>query len=547
MAKRMKFDTAARLAIANTLRFGDTDIFPFPFERFVFQDNVDKSASLLKQIDSQFDDNLTKYPPHNEHALTPTGYFGFRWATQIDFLWNAYFLSCVLVLAESIEEARVKRSVNRVFSYRIDIDHTSGRIFSDDIGFRTFISESIRLSSDHKFVVLCDISEFYPRLGHHRLENALKQVDGRSNYPKKILRFLGNFSRTNSFGLPIGGPASRILSEITINQVDQLLVGRGIAFTRFADDYHIFADSREDAYSKLIVLSEKLSLNQGLTLQKSKTRIMSAAEFGATLPQRSIADTDGETSGPSDQRTDSDKTTNLMSFSLRFDPYSTNAAEDYERLRDELKKYDILSMLRDELGKTKIHGSVVKRLIRAIRFIDDDLRDEAVVSLLSNSDLLYPVFSSVLILIDQIIPDLSVRTKTTIKDMIIDLIKSDSHVLRLDIHLAFAIRVLSHFNEPEIVSMLQGLYEARNSAMIRRDVILVMGRWGEWYWLSDVKNRFRTLSVPERRAFIVTSYKLKDEGNHWRQHIRSELSPHEDLIRDWASNKSSDSKWKTAL
>ena len=110
------------------------------------------------------------------------------------------------------------------------------------------MERSIKLSTDFEFVVACDISEFYPRLGHHRLENALKQIAGDTPYPKRIMQFLSNYSNTRSFGLPIGGPAARILSEITINQIDRLLIGNGITFTRFADDYHLFAKSREDAY-----------------------------------------------------------------------------------------------------------------------------------------------------------------------------------------------------------------------------------------------------------------------------------------------------------
>jgi hypothetical protein len=80
------------------------------------------------------------------------------------------------------------------------------------------------------------------------------------------MKFLNHFSNANSFGLPIGGPAARILSELTINQIDRLLLSTGVKFTRFADDYHIFAASRDDAYRHLNFLSEKLYTNQGLSL-----------------------------------------------------------------------------------------------------------------------------------------------------------------------------------------------------------------------------------------------------------------------------------------
>ena len=271
------FENAAKLAIKNVVEHGDTDIFPFPFERFVLQDQEIEILTLLHEYNDNFDEYLARYAPLNVNALSPVSYFGFRWATQIDFIWNVYLLACVLTIRKGIEAARIPPDRNCVFSYRLAPEKESGSLFNRAIGFRAFMESSLQMSKEYEYVVLSDISEFYPRLGHHRLENALRQVDPSSDYPKKIMSFLSNFSRTNSFGLPIGGPAARILSELTINQVDRLLLGRGIPFTRFADDYHLFAGTREDAYRHLIFLSEKLSLNQGLTLQKSKTRIMSSA------------------------------------------------------------------------------------------------------------------------------------------------------------------------------------------------------------------------------------------------------------------------------
>lgn len=542
MVSKVQFESSARIAIKNIVNHGDTDIFPYPFERFVFQDNFDNVLKIVKEYNENFDSYLARYSPFNVSALSPVNYFGFRWASQIDYIWNVHFLSCVLALSKKIEAARVPVSENCVFSYRLSLDKQNGSLFQKSIGFKEFLNVSFDLSKNYNFVVLCDISEFYPRLGHHRLENALKQIDSSSEYPKKIMDFLSNFSRTNSFGLPIGGPAARILSEITINQVDMLLIGKGIKFTRFADDYHIFANSREDAYKSLIFLSEKLSVNQGLTLQKSKTRIMSSAEYQATMPSR-----EGNTQENAEESSSVDQREKFLAFSLRFDPYAPNAEEDYEKLKAEIKKYDILSILREELGKTRIHTALTKKLLKSIRYLDDGLKSQAVLSVLSNSEVLYPVFSSILMMLDQIIEDLDVTVKEEVKEKIISLISEESHIFRVDLHLSYAIRVLSHFNDPSVISLLQRLYELRSSPIIRRDIILTLARCGEWYWLSDVKNNFRQLSSPERRAFIVASYALQDEGRHWREHAKDEFSPYENIILKWAGEKANEKGWRISL
>ena len=273
MPTKRQFTVAATTAVQNLIKHWDTDIFPYPFENHAFYDNQKALVELIYEYDQHFNDYLTRFPPSNINALTPTSYYGFRWATQLDPIWNMLFLTCVLLIGKQIEAARIPPKDNFVFSYRFKPNRTSGDLFDRRYNWRQFMLTSLEKSQKYEYVVTCDISEFYPRIGHHRLENALLQIAGDTGYPTKIMAFLSNYSNTRSFGLPIGGPAARILSELTINQIDRLLRNARIDFTRFADDFHIFADSREDAYRHTVLLSEKLFENQGLSLQKSKTRI----------------------------------------------------------------------------------------------------------------------------------------------------------------------------------------------------------------------------------------------------------------------------------
>jgi Reverse transcriptase (RNA-dependent DNA polymerase) len=270
MVKKTEFASAAELSVQNVIRHGDTDIFPFPFENHAFFDKQPELISLIKKYDENFEEYLIQYPPKNVSSLTPATYSGFRWATQIDPIWNMHFLASVISIGTKIEEARIGQDHETIFSYRFNPNKETGDIFDRDTGWLQFMRRSLKLAEIHPFTVICDISEFYPRLGHHRLENALRQVAGDTPYPKKIMSFLSNFSNTNSFGLPIGGPAARLLSEITINQVDKLLNSKGIVFTRFADDYHLFSQSKEDAYRFLIYLSEKLFINQACRSQRPR-------------------------------------------------------------------------------------------------------------------------------------------------------------------------------------------------------------------------------------------------------------------------------------
>ena len=535
------------LAINNIVKHGDTDIFPFCFENHMFFDDNSETIELLLQYHENFQIYLSRYPPRHVSALAPVGYNGFRWATQLDPIWNAYLLACVLAIAEKIENARIAKQQDIVFSYRFEPDLNTGDLFNRCYTWSKFVRRSLELCDSYQHVVVCDISDFYPRIGHHRLENALKHVDNQSGISSRIIEFLKNFTNSRSYGLPIGGPAARILSELVLNQIDWLLNNQGIKFARYADDYHLFSNDSNHAYQNLIFLSEKLFTNQGLSLQKSKTRIVTTAEFKATSPIREDKNNRDDDKVMSNVE-DVVPPRLLFRFSLAFDPYSPTANKDYENLKEELKRFDIMSLLRSELQKSKIHAALTRKIVQAVRHLDEKIRDDAIRTILDNSEILYPIYSSVLILLNQVFDNLSESTQIYVIERIRELISNDSVIMRVDIHLAFAIRVLSHKRDEISQGLLEQLYESRTSPLIRRDIILVIAKWNGWYWLSDLGNRFRELSGPEKRAFIVASYELSDEGSHWRSNIKKEFTPFEKLVRDWVSKKKSqDQNWKIPL
>jgi hypothetical protein len=116
--KRMSFGQALRSSLRNIAKYGDTDIFPQPFENHIFFDEPEKSLGILEEIHNKFDFYLAAYPPLTIDTLAQVGYTGFRWATQIEPFWNAYYLALVLALADKIEAKRIPSSTRAVFSYR---------------------------------------------------------------------------------------------------------------------------------------------------------------------------------------------------------------------------------------------------------------------------------------------------------------------------------------------------------------------------------------------------------------------------------------------
>jgi hypothetical protein len=312
-----------QLAVRNVAQHGDTDVFPFPIENHWFHDQEDEIVRLLQAIDDDFLGQLASYPVFAVTSLSSVGYAGFRGATQIDPLWNAYLLALVIEIAPDLEAARVPRSDSVAFSYRFRPSAKKATLFDADLGWGSFQRTALEKAEDHDVILSTDISDFYSRIYHHRLENALNDATQNTEVVRRILFILAKLTPGEvSFGLPVGGHAARVLAEILLNRTDRLLQTDGINYCRFVDDYYIFADSRDDAQAALIHLSEVLLTNEGLTLSRLKTRFMSRAEFTRSSPMA-----DPESADSLEER----ESRRFLKLRLRYDPYSSSAEDDYEK------------------------------------------------------------------------------------------------------------------------------------------------------------------------------------------------------------------------
>lgn len=447
-----------------------------------------------------------------------------------------YLLGIVLSEGVGIENARIPLSKNTVFSYRLLNDTSIGDTFLSTTNWRTFILHSIDKAKTHKHVIVCDIADCYYRMPHYRLDNALRQLQGNANARHQIMHILSNFSSSKSYGVPVGGPAAHILVELVLNLTDQPFKTHGIQFCRYADDYHIFVDSIDEAYDKLAFLSEKFLRNDGLTIQKSKTRIISSSEF--ILSQNLLI------SPEEDINSDM---SHLFSLDLKFDPYSTTAEEDYEALRLELSRIDILSLLNRELAKTRIHGAVAKRIVSAVRHLKPLVMKDAILTMLNSIEALYPIFPVVEITIKACFDQLDKISQETVCGIIREKIFDKSFVLKNEVNAAYAVRILSKSKSSDNEDALVTLYERFVSPLVRRDIILTMAKWQEFPWLSDKINDYQSVSPWEKRAYIVASYKMGDAGSHWRRQVSATFSPIEKILQTWMSARVSSPTWEIPI
>lgn len=114
-------------------------------------------------------------------------------------------------------------------------------------------------------------------------------------------------------------------------------------------------------------------------------------------------------------------------------------------------------------------------------------------SFIKNAELLYPIYANVLYVAKALFSELSPEAKDEIIEYIRRCIQTKSHVVQVELNLAFAVRLLSCEKGGENEEILNKIYRETTSMAIRRDIILAMARWEAWPWLSDLRNNFRTL------------------------------------------------------
>ena len=197
-------------AIRHLCRYGDTDIFPRLPELAFFAEEESPILSELLKLD------LDSYTPDGAvEALAPKGRYTFLIAHQLSALDTLLLVACIVEIGENVETKRQPVGGFRAFSYQFAVDDKTGQIFRDDRTYKDWLHKQLHiLTHDDKItrVVSTDISDYYSRISFRRLENLLDDVapdHGSVRFIKKHIRII---RAKQSFGIPVGGSAARLLA-----------------------------------------------------------------------------------------------------------------------------------------------------------------------------------------------------------------------------------------------------------------------------------------------------------------------------------------------
>lgn len=280
---------AVRRSIKNILFEGTTDVpvFNYLFEIEILQNSPqlqnDIVYSIVESI-SNCDFNSVKLKLYNKILVPKSKIAEFRFVAFMDLYEEIFYLTLAILLAPFIERERINLNKYKIFSYRYSLDNkNSANLFNKNYSYTAFkstTSKNIRKKGNN-ITVYFDISNFYDRLNLHRLNSQLLSIETLKGYTD-VIEFLNQlllyWSSRDSYGLPVGSNASRILAEASLIGVDSFLEEKNIKFVRYVDDYRIFTTDLAEAYEYMNLISSRLQ-KEGLFINGSKIKFIDNAQF----------------------------------------------------------------------------------------------------------------------------------------------------------------------------------------------------------------------------------------------------------------------------
>jgi group II intron reverse transcriptase/maturase len=129
----------------------------------------------------------------------------------------------------------------------------------------------------YRTVLEADIQGFFDNIPHRIIEEAVAAEVADGNILQLVKRFLAagvmedGVWKPTTIGTPQGGVVSPLLANIVLNRLDWRLDQRGYRFVRYADDFVVLCQNKQQAQEALEVVREVLQGELGLTLSPEKT------------------------------------------------------------------------------------------------------------------------------------------------------------------------------------------------------------------------------------------------------------------------------------
>lgn len=496
----------------NAISFhGYSALLPEPIEWKTVINHRDEIINYIKELD------LDIYKPFKPlRVFAPKNRANIRVVHLLHPQDLIIYTALTLIVKDDIESGRISKRSKRVFSYRVDTSNKD-RLY-DARGAHDEYLDYLKRKTDKKnvkFVGIADIADFYPRIYQHRLENVIETISSnpRGVEVARVLvkKLISNLMGRNSYGIPVGPYASRVLAEAVLIDVDASLHSKNVDFVRWVDDYNIFCKSEYEAQSTLFELGEWLFTNHGLTFQSAKTKILPLKRYLSEILVK-----------PDDQLSNRDQAVELLQ------DFSSNYEEVYEEDLDEeeiqevlvkLQGLDLLGMLNESISdQNLVDYEIVKYVLTKLNRVpgvSEDLKKQVLNFVINNADLLYPVAEQIAKYIHNY-EGLSTQEKKSISKQLLKPLKSKRNPPP-DYYAMWILWIFSMSEDWNHSKEIIKLYQNSTSEVLKRYAALAISKCGSRSEALVIKNDFSASSDLVKLAILSSSNKLgKDERKHWK-------------------------------
>lgn len=496
---------------------GDNDTLPFDLDNRFISERYEEMAKIAfdfyiqleKSGERQASKTLDSLSIFHERLLTPSGTSGFRITTKIHPFWNVYINGLAIAIAEKLEPLRC----DRAHSYRYS--NEEDKIFKREHSWYSYKEATLQeLSADNteSVIIQTDISAFYDHIYHHRLENLIGDLFQNSKtIAVQVDRILNQMSSGRSFGLPVGGQCSRVLAEVLMSAVDELLNSSGIAWHRYVDDYTLIASNQSDAYKALSTLSRYLS-DYGLSLNRTKTTFLNYSHYKNFVN--------------SQLHSSDDQASKLKEIDLYFDPYSDDPQTEYEDLQEAVNELDVISLLQAETFKSQPDSYLIAQVSRTLQFQSSFAAGQLCKTLLqpSNLDSFRASWSKIMRGISKIRADEKFNSIHNMIDICLDIVIGHcEHLLLPEANTLHFMRAIRFKRSAKRSAFVQERFKNSEFITIKRACIDCWRHWNYRPQFLSVINNYDTSHIELQRMLWLASFQFGDEGAHFRTRVGKKI------------------------
>ncbi|MGG1673770.1 RNA-directed DNA polymerase [Paenibacillus sp. NRS-1783] len=510
-------------------KYGDSYVFPKLFEFEAINENWDDVKKHLLTIDV-YSNGVRPY----RTTITPKSSVGFRICTQLDPLDSIVYNALIYEIYEEIENKRIPSAHDVVYSFRLNPE-SDGILFDPEYNWKKFEDKTRELleSEEYSYVVMTDITDFYPSIYLHNIETHLREcvrLSGKNAHAETLINIIKamHISQTHK-GLPIGPQFSRPIAELILNEIDLILIENDIMFIRYVDDYRLFCKSENDAYKSLAFLAQKLYDILNLKLNEQKTKILTTESF---ISKHLYLYKEREKDRIIEEFYE---LLDKLGFSRDFYGEIDLSSLEKEEI-EKLHELNIFELLQEELSKDDCDIGFAKFLIGNLARFDNT----EVAELILTEENMRKLFPSIKTIINhlELVRSYSEEQKHEIGSRVLRLLQS-SFMSELEFNRSWLLHLFSNNDEWNNKQLFSELIKKYDDNFTVRELILNLGRSKNHRYFRE--NKFSIISDPwVRRAFLVAISCLpKDERNpYYKSRSLTQRDLLEQVVEKWAQKNS---------